>query len=106
MVEIGHSKFGHNNRISLVEGLPEILNLSLGDYVVFLVENGNLIIRKETKTYSGIDFEGDEIKERLIELENSKIEEIVDTWNDPDEIMRKAREAYERDKEKRKSKRN
>ena len=99
MVVIGRSKFGQNNRISLVEGLPEILNLSIGDYVVFNVIDGKLILEKETKKYYGLDFEGKEIEERLRELEESMIDSIIDPYLDPDELERIAREEYERDKE-------
>ena len=101
MVLIGRSKFGQNNRISLVEGLPDVMNLEVGDYVEFHVENGDLIVRKETKKYSGFDFEGDEIREKLIELEQSKIEEMGDEELDPDLIEQKARERYLEDKAKR-----
>ena len=99
MVEIGRSKFGQNNRISLVEGLPEILNLEIGDYVVFSVTDGRLILEKDTKKYHGLDFEGDEIREKLRELEESMIEKEIDQHLDPDELERVAREEYERDKE-------
>ena len=99
MVIIGRSKFGNNNRISLVEGLPGLMNLEVGDYVEFHVEDGKLILRKETKKYSGFDFEGKEIEDRLKELESSKQEEVEGEDFDPDEIERKARENYERDKE-------
>ena len=58
MVLIGRSKFGQNNRISLVEGLPDVMNLDVGDYVEFHIIDGNLVLRKETKKYSGFDFEG------------------------------------------------
>jgi len=99
MVEIGRSKFGQNNRISLVEGLPELLNLEIGDYVVFHVSNGNLIIEKDTKKYHGIDFEGEEIRNRLIELEKSKITNHLTEDIDPEELAKLAREEYLRDKE-------
>jgi len=99
MVEIGRSKFGHNNRISLVENLPELLNLSLGDYVVFYVNDGKLILEKDTKKYHGIDFEGEEIRNRLIELEKSKITDHISKDIDPEELAKLAREEYLRDKE-------
>lgn len=99
MVEIGRSKFGQNNRISLVEGLPEILNLEIGDYVVFSVMDGRLILSKDTKTYYGLDFEGDEIRENLRALEESMIEKEIDRHMDPEELEKIAREEYERDME-------
>lgn len=94
MVLIGRSKFGQNNRISLVEGLPDLMNLEVGDYVEFHIENGNLIIRKETKKYSGFDFEGDEITEKLIKLEKSKLEKFEGDGLNPDELKNKARAKY------------
>ncbi len=101
MVLIGRSKFGQNNRISLVEGLPDVMNLEIGDYVEFHVIEGELIIRKETKKYNGFDFETEEIKENLRNLEQSKIEELSDENEDPELAEQKARERYLIDKAKR-----
>jgi antitoxin component of MazEF toxin-antitoxin module len=97
MVVIGRSKFGQNNRISLVEGLPELLNLEIGDYVLFEIEGGELIIRKDTRKYRGFDFEGEEIKKRLMKIEEDRAGEDYDSDMDPDEVERIAREEYERD---------
>lgn len=105
MVLIGRTKFGQNNRISLVEGLPDIMDLELGDYVEFHVENGQLILRKETKKYNGYDFESEEIKERLKELEKSKIDEFEDESMDPELAEKRAREKYLQDKAEREKKR-
>lgn len=104
MVLIGRSKFGQNNRISLVEGLPDVMNLEVGDYVEFHVENGELILRKETKKYRGFDFETEEIKEKLAELEESKLSEQEDDNLDPELAEKKAREQYLEDKRQRESK--
>ncbi len=106
MVLIGRSKFGQNNRISLVEGLPDIMNLEIGDYVEFHVENGELIIRKETKKYKGFDFETEEIHGKLKELEKSKTEELEDDSLDPEELEEKARQMYLKDKAEREKKRS
>ena len=98
MVLIGRSKFGQNNRISLVEGLPDVMNLEVGDYVEFHVENGELIVRKETKKYSGFDFEGEEIRENLLKLEKSRADELEDENLDPETLEEKARQAYLKDR--------
>lgn len=98
MVLIGRSKFGQNNRISLVEGLPDVMNLEVGDYVEFHIENGELIVRKETKKYSGFDFEGEEIHGKMLELEKSKVEELEDSNLNPEEIEERARQNYLKDK--------
>ena len=82
------------------------MNLEVGDYVEFHVMNGELIIRKETKKYSGFDFEGEEIHEKLLKLEKSKTDEMEDANLDPETLEEKARQAYYKDKaerEKRKS---
>ena len=100
---IGRTKFGQNNRISLVEGLPDILNLELGDYVEFHAENGNIIIRKDTKKYNGYDFEGDEIREKVKQLEDERLDHIAD--EDPEVALEKARQEYLKDKAERESKR-
>ena len=98
MVVIGRSKFGQNNRISLVEGLPELLNLSIGDYVLFEIEGGKLVLRKETRLYRGHDFEGEEIKNRLAKIEEDRLGEDYDSDMDPDELEKIAREEYLKDK--------
>ena len=105
MVLIGRTKFGQNNRISLVEGLPDILDLELGDYLEFHVEDGKLILRKETKKYNGFDFESEEIEEKLRELEKSKIDEYEDETLDPELAEKRARENYLRDKAERNNRR-
>ena len=104
MVLIGRSKFGRNNRISLVEGLPDIMNLNIGDYVEFHIIDGELIIRKETKKYNGYDFEGEEIRDKMLELEKSKVEELEDSNLDPEEIEERARQNYLKDKAEREKK--
>ena len=106
MVLIGRSKFGQNNRVSLVEGLPDVMNLEVGDYVEFHVVDGELIIRKETKKYSGFDFEGEEIHENLLNLEKSKADELEDANLDPETLEEKARQAYYKDKAEREKKKS
>ncbi len=101
---IGRSKFGLNNRISLVEGLPNLMNLEIGDYIEFHVENGNLILRKETKKYDGFDFEGIEIQDNLKELEKSKLDKTDDQTLDPNELEERAKEKYLKDKAEREKK--
>ena len=98
MVLIGRSKFGQNNRISLVEGLPDVMNLEIGDYVEFHVISGELIIRKETKKYNGFDFETEEIRDNLLILEKSKRDEMEDSDLDPEELEERARQNYLKDK--------
>lgn len=104
MVSIGRTKFGQNNRISLVEGLPDLLNLEIGDYVEFFIENGELIIRKETKKYNGFDFENEEIHNKLLTKEKSLSEELVEDCDDPELLEKKAREQYLKDKAERENK--
>lgn len=74
------------------------MGLELGDYVEFHVENGQLILRKETKKYNGFDFESEEIEEKLKELEKSKIDEFEDESMDPELAEKRAREKYLQDK--------
>ena len=106
MVLIGRSKFGQNNRISLVEGLPNVMNLEIGDYVEFHVIDGELVLRKETKKYNGFDFETEEIRENLIKMEKSKTDELEDSDLDPEEIEERARQNYLKDKAERARKKN
>lgn len=54
-------------------------------------------MKKDTKKYGDFDFEGDEIAERLKDMEESiaRYHPMVD---DPEEAERIAREQYEKDK--------
>ena len=90
-----------------MEGLPDVMNLDVGDYVEFHIISGELVLRKETKKYSGFDFEGEEIHENLLKLEKSKTDELEDTNLDPETIEERARQNYLKDKAAReKSKKN
>lgn len=99
MVYIGRSKFGSNNRISLVEGLPDVMNLEIGDYVEFHIENGQLILRKETKKYNGFDFESEEIHDNLVKMEKAHIPD-PDEYDhmDPEAREQRAYNQYLKDK--------
>lgn len=105
MVFIGRSKFGLNNRISLVEGLPDLLNLEMGDYVEFHIKDGELIVCKETKKYNGLDFESEEITEKLREREKLIDNSIEGLDGDPELLQQRARELYLKDKSERESRR-
>ncbi|MDR3283240.1 MAG: hypothetical protein LBS92_06535 [Candidatus Methanoplasma sp.] len=102
MVRVNGSKFGINNRISLVSPLPELLGMEHGEEIVFFVENGEVIIRKKTRRYNGFDFESKEIKERLDEFERKESESIVDI-SDSSNVEQTAFKEYQRDKARRKS---
>lgn len=104
MVLIGRSKFGQNNRISLVMGLSDMMNLEIGDYVEFHIINGELVLRKETKKYGGFDFESEDIRENLLKLERSKTDEFENSELDFETLKERARENYLRDKAKRNKK--
>ncbi len=106
MVYVGRSKFGQNNRISMVEGLPDLMNLQIGDFIEFHIEDGKLVLYKDTKKYSGIDFEGDEIREKLREIEMKKLDELEAKDEDPEIVWEKARQRYLQDKAERDKKKN
>lgn len=74
------------------------MNLEVGDYVEFHIINGELVLRKETKKYSGFDFEGEEIHENLLKLEKSKTDELEDENLDPETIEERARQSYMKDR--------
>jgi bifunctional DNA-binding transcriptional regulator/antitoxin component of YhaV-PrlF toxin-antitoxin module len=100
MVQIGKTiKFDGNGRITIPMELAKLLNLEKGmDEIYWDVTGGEATQKKVTKKYHGLDFEGDEIKERLQKYEQDYIENYDPDSEDPEKLMTKAREQYEKDK--------
>ena len=65
MVQIGKTiKFDGNGRITIPMELAKLLNLEKGmDEIYWDVTGGLATLKKVTKKYHGLDFEGDEIRE-------------------------------------------
>lgn len=85
-----------------MEGLPDVMNLEIGDYVEFHIEKGQLILRKETKKYNGFDFESEEIHDNLVKMEKDHTmdpDDYEDIYMDPDELEKRAYKMYLKDKE-------
>jgi len=104
MVEVGKSKYDGNGRISFIKELADLLRLEKGkDSVKFFVEDGEIIIRKETKLYAGkFDFEGREIKEDLVKYETSAIDSVDMEGIDPENLEEIAYSHYLEDQKSRK----
>ena len=100
MVQIGKTiKFDGNGRITIPMELAKLLNLEKGmDEIYWDVTGGEATLKKVTKKYHGLDFEGDEIRERLQKYEQDYIENYDPDSEDPETLMVKAREQYEKDK--------
>lgn len=100
MVQIGKTiKFDGNGRITIPMELAKLLNLEKGmDEIYWDVIGGEATLKKVTKKYHGLDFEGDEIRERLQKYEQDYIENYDPDSEDPETLMTKAREQYEKDK--------
>ncbi len=90
----------------MVEGLPDVMNLAVGDFIEFHIEDGKLVIYKDTKKYSGIDFEGEEIRDNLRKIEDAKLDELEAEDEDPEIVWEKARQRYLQDKAERDKKKN
>ena len=105
MVRIGKAtKYDNYGRISCVEEVAQLLNLEKGmDSVEFLTYNGEIILRKVTKDYMGLDFEQKEISEKIRDYEKRCVENFDHVDVDPDELESKMYEQYLRDKETRKA---
>ena len=100
MVQIGKTiKFDGNGRITIPMELAKLLNLEKGmDEIYWDVTGGEATLKKVTKKYHNLDFEGDEIRERLQKYEQDYYENFDPDTVDPEELMIKAREQYEKDK--------
>jgi len=104
MIKVGEStKYDNYGRISCIGEIAELLNLEKGlDHVGFYVDNGEIIVRKHTKSYMGLDFEYNEIRDRIIAYEGAHIDDTVPIDMDPDEIEKLAYAQYLKDKNDRK----
>ena len=94
-------KYDSYGRITLPAELADLLDLIKGeDEVTWGIVDGCVCLNKVTKTYAGgLDFESEEIEERLREYERKYYDDPNDDdFKDPEEIERRAREEYEKDK--------
>lgn len=99
MVKVSESKYDNNGRITCSVKIAELLELIKGEDVIeWHVSNGNVILKKRTRSYYGIDLEAGEIRERLIAYEEDHMEEAAEEAWDPEERIRKAEEEYAKDK--------
>ncbi|MBE6521194.1 MAG: hypothetical protein E7Z68_08895 [Thermoplasmata archaeon] len=101
MVQIGKNvKYDDYGRVTVPSQLAELLNLVKGhDEVWWNVEDGRVYLMKVTKSYSGFDFEGKEIKENLKEYERRYNDEYDPTSElSVEELEERARQEYLRDK--------
>ncbi|MDO5862250.1 MAG: hypothetical protein Q4Q58_05615 [Thermoplasmata archaeon] len=105
MVYLGRTKFGLNNRISLVGDLPDLLHLEVGDYVEFIVSDGKVYIQKATHLYRGLDIEKEDIEEGLRDYEKRRIDDEGLTAGDinSEDNYNMALEEYMREKKQRES---
>ena len=101
-VKIGKSvKFDDYGRVTVPSDLAKMMNLEKGiDSVVWYVGDGMAIMYKDTKSYQGLDFEGEEIENNLRNYEREATEQFIDDADlSPEELERKLREEYHRDQE-------
>ena len=113
MVQIGRNvKYDDYGRVTIPAQLAELMNLIKGhDEVCWIVGDGEVVLKKVTKSYHGMDFEGEEIRDKLLEYEYKyNGDHDPDEDYSPEELERMAREEYLRDKAEReaflKSKKN
>ena len=76
MVKVGESKYDNYGRITCSIKIAELLELVKGEDVVeWHVHNGEVILRKRTRSYYGFDLESQDIRNRLISYEEDHMEE-------------------------------
>ena len=101
MVQIGKNvKYDDYGRVTIPAQLAELMNLIKGhDEVCWIVGDGEVVLKKVTKSYHGMDFEGEEIRDKLLEYEYKyNGDHDPDEDYSPEEQERMAREEYLRDK--------
>ena len=113
MVQIGKNvKYDDYGRVTLPAQLAELMNLIKGhDEVCWIIGDGEVVLKKVTKEYHGIDFEAEEIRDKLLAYESKYYDNFDPDENfSPEELEKIAREEYLRDKAEReafvKSKKN
>lgn len=62
------------------------------------VQNGEVVLKKRTRQYYGLDLESKEIHDRLLQYEEDNFEEGMEKDLDPEERIRMAEEEYAKDK--------
>lgn len=99
MVKVGESKYDNYGRITCSIKIAELLELIKGeDIVEWHVHNGEVILRKRTRSYYGFDLESQDIRNRLISYEEDHIEEAMEQDLNPEERLRMAEEEYAKDR--------
>ena len=99
MVKVGESKYDNYGRITCSIKIAELLELIKGEDVVeWHVHNGEVILRKRTRSYYGFDLESQDIRNRLISYEEDHIEEAMEQDLNPEERLRMAEEEYAKDR--------
>lgn len=99
MVKIGESKYDNYGRITCSIKIAELLELVKGeDIVEWHVHNGDVILRKRTRSYYGFDLESQDIRNRLISYEEDHMEEAMEQDLNPEERLRMAEEEYAKDR--------
>lgn len=68
------------------------------DVVEWHVQNGEVVLKKRTRQYYGLDLESKEIHDRLLQYEEDNFEEGMEKDLDPEERIRMAEEEYAKDK--------
>ena len=99
MVKVGESKYDNYGHITCSIKIAELLELVKGeDIVEWHVHNGEVILRKRTRSYYGFDLESQDIRNRLISYEEDHMEEAMEQDLNPEERLRMAEEEYAKDR--------
>lgn len=99
MVKVGESKYDNYGRITCSIKIAELLELVKGEDVVeWHIQNGEVVLKKRTRSYYGFDLESQDIRDRLLTYEEEHLEEAMEEDLNPEERLRKAEEEYAKDK--------
>lgn len=102
MVKVGESKYDNYGRITCSIKIAELLELEKGEDVIeWHIIDGNVVLRKRTRTYQGFDLESQDIRQRLLAYEEEHMDEDAVLDMDPEERLRIAKEEYALDRKKR-----
>ena len=98
-MKVGESKYDNYGRITCSIKIAELLELVKGEDVVeWHIQNGEVVLRKRTRSYYGFDLESQDIRDRLLAYEEEHLEEAMEDDLNPEERLRKAEEEYAKDK--------
>jgi bifunctional DNA-binding transcriptional regulator/antitoxin component of YhaV-PrlF toxin-antitoxin module len=103
MVQVGNKiKIDASGRITIPSEIMKLMDLEKNsDEVYWDISGMRVCLMKVTTKYNGFDFETEEIEQRLRDYEEQYLVNFDSEDIDPEEIERRSREQYLKDKKNR-----